>query len=236
MSTFLRNKTISKTTPLRKENPFPQFNVASHKCPGIRLSFEYTTTLLSGEGGERRTGTATMFRKMLSKYRIFSTVLSKIVGIYLTWVVSASLNSGREKTSLALTSNCFLLLNLNSEADLCIFDWPSKSLPCASSLVSRCPLNKESSSSTSSELWGLGFAEGSLGFDSSATDSASDISAIKLTVNASESGMRERERAHSTRTNLWCRLTNQKVPESPVENCNIPAEKNIYSKQAKISG
>ena len=79
MSTFLRNKTISKTTPLRKENPFPQFNVASHKRPGIRLSFEYTTTLLSGEGGEGRTGTATMFRKMLSKYTIFSTVLSKIV-------------------------------------------------------------------------------------------------------------------------------------------------------------
>ena len=164
-----------------------------------------------------------MFRKMLSKYRIFSTVLSKIVGIYLTWVVSASLNSGREKTSLALNSNCFRLLNLNSEADLCIFDWPSKSLPCASSLVSRCPLNKESSSSTSSELWGLGFAEGSLGFDSSTTDSASDISA----VNASESAMRERERAHSTRTNLWCRLTNQKVPESPVENCDIPAEKHL---------
>ena len=79
MSTFLRNKTISKTTPLRKENPFPQFNVASHKRPGIRLSFEYTTTLLSEEGGKGRTGTATMFRKMLSKDTIFSTVLSKIV-------------------------------------------------------------------------------------------------------------------------------------------------------------
>ena len=79
MSIFLRNKTICKTTPLRKENPFPQFNVASHKRPGIRLSFECTTTLLSGEGGEGRTGTATMFRKMLSKYTIFSTVLSKIV-------------------------------------------------------------------------------------------------------------------------------------------------------------
>ena len=79
ISTFLRNKTISKTTPLRKENPFPQFNVASHKRPGIRLSFEYTTTLLSGEGGEGRTDTATMFTKMLSKYTIFSTVLSKIV-------------------------------------------------------------------------------------------------------------------------------------------------------------
>ena len=83
MSTFLRNKTISKTTPLRKENPFPQFNVASHKRPGIRLSFEYTTTLLSGEGGEGRTSTATMFRKMLSKYTIFSTVLSKIVDLFL---------------------------------------------------------------------------------------------------------------------------------------------------------
>ena len=80
MSTFLRNKTISKTTPLRKENPFRQFNVASCKRPGIRLSFEYTA-LLSGKGGEGRTGTATMFRKMLPKYTIFSTVLSKIVDI-----------------------------------------------------------------------------------------------------------------------------------------------------------
>ena len=39
MSTFLRNKTISKTMPLRKEIPFPQFNVASYKCPGIRAAF-----------------------------------------------------------------------------------------------------------------------------------------------------------------------------------------------------
>ena len=77
MSTFLRNKTISKTTPLRKENPFPQFNVASHKRPGIRLSFEYTTTLLSGEGREGRTVTATMCRKMLFKYTILSTVFSQ---------------------------------------------------------------------------------------------------------------------------------------------------------------
>ena len=65
---------------LRRENLFPQFNVASYKRPGIRLSFEYATTLLLGEGEEGRTGTATMFRKMHSKYIIFSTVLSKIVG------------------------------------------------------------------------------------------------------------------------------------------------------------
>ena len=80
MSTFLCNKTISKTVPLWKENPFPQFNVASYKRPGIRLFFEYTTTLLSGEGGEGRTSASTMFRKMLLEYAIFSTVLSKIVG------------------------------------------------------------------------------------------------------------------------------------------------------------
>ena len=79
MSPFLRNKTISKTTPLWNENPFPQFDVASYKRPGNRFSFEYTTTLLSGERGEGRIGTATMFRKMLSKHTIFSTVLSKIV-------------------------------------------------------------------------------------------------------------------------------------------------------------
>ena len=88
MSTFLRNKNISKTTPLRKENPFPQFNVASHKRPGIRLFFEYTTTLLSGEGGEGRTGRATMFEKILSKYKIFSTVLSKIVDHSIIWACS----------------------------------------------------------------------------------------------------------------------------------------------------
>ena len=82
MSTLLCNKAISKTTPLWQENPFPQSNVASHKRPGIRLSFEYTTTLLSGEGGEGRTGTGTMFRKLLSKYTIFSTVFSKIVGVF----------------------------------------------------------------------------------------------------------------------------------------------------------
>ena len=79
MSTFLCNKTTSKMTPLHKENPLPQFNVACQKCPGIRLSFEYMTTLLSGEGGKGRTGTATMFRRMPPKYAIFSTVLSKIV-------------------------------------------------------------------------------------------------------------------------------------------------------------
>jgi len=35
-----------------------------------------------GKWGEGRTGTAMMFRKMLPKYTIFSTVLSKIVAPY----------------------------------------------------------------------------------------------------------------------------------------------------------
>ena len=69
--------------PLRKENLFPQFNVASYKSPGIKLSFQYTTTLLSGEGGEGRISTDTIFRKMLPEYAIFSTVLSKIVAVLL---------------------------------------------------------------------------------------------------------------------------------------------------------
>ena len=66
MYAIRRNKTISKTTALRKKIPFPQFNVASYKHPGIRVSFEHTTALLPGGGG--RIGTATMFRKMLPKY------------------------------------------------------------------------------------------------------------------------------------------------------------------------
>ena len=51
MRTTLRNKTVSKSMALRKENPFPQFKVASYKCPGIRLSFKDTTTLIPGGGG-----------------------------------------------------------------------------------------------------------------------------------------------------------------------------------------
>ena len=67
MPTFLRNKTFFKLPLLRKENGLTQFNVSSQRRLGIRLSFEYTTTLLSGKAGEERTGTASMFEKMLSK-------------------------------------------------------------------------------------------------------------------------------------------------------------------------
>ena len=67
MPTLLHNKTFFKLTPLRKENPFTQFNVAFHTRLGIRLSFEYTTRFLSGKAGEERTGTGSMFEKMLCK-------------------------------------------------------------------------------------------------------------------------------------------------------------------------
>ena len=67
MPTFLRNKTFFKLTPLRKENSFTQFNVAFHRRLKIRLSFEYTTTLLSEKAREGRTRTGSMFEKMLFK-------------------------------------------------------------------------------------------------------------------------------------------------------------------------
>ena len=38
---------------LWKEIPLPQLNVASYKCPGIRLSFEYTTYNIAFSGRGR---------------------------------------------------------------------------------------------------------------------------------------------------------------------------------------
>ena len=76
---FPKQHTCPKQRLSRKKSSSPQFNVASYKRPGIRLSFEDATTLLPGGRGEGRIGTATVFRKMLFKYAIFSTVLSKIV-------------------------------------------------------------------------------------------------------------------------------------------------------------
>ena len=67
MTTFFRNKFFCKLTPLPKKNVFTQFNVASHRCVGIRISFDYTTTLFSAKAGEERTGTGSMFAKMLCK-------------------------------------------------------------------------------------------------------------------------------------------------------------------------
>ena len=75
---FATQQKYFRNDAFAERKSLPQFNVASYKRPGIRISFEYTTTLLSGEEAEGRTGTATMFRKMLSKNTIFSTVLSKI--------------------------------------------------------------------------------------------------------------------------------------------------------------
>ena len=65
---------------LRKENPLPQFKVASYKCLGIWLSFGDPTTLLPGGGEEGRIGRLRSLEKMPPKYAIFSTVWSKIAG------------------------------------------------------------------------------------------------------------------------------------------------------------
>ena len=67
MLTLLRNKSFFKLTPLRKEHLFTQFNVAFNTRLGISLSFQYTTRFLSGKAGEKRTGTGSMFAKMLCK-------------------------------------------------------------------------------------------------------------------------------------------------------------------------
>ena len=67
--------------------------------------------MLSGEGGEGRTGTATMLRKMFPKYTIFSTVLSKTVereiktkGDQFRWTKNKKFIAGvRKKGMLAAT-------------------------------------------------------------------------------------------------------------------------------------
>ena len=64
---------------MRKENPLPQFKVASYKRLGIRLSFEDPTTLLPGGEGREEIGRLRKVETMPHKYAIFSTVLSKIV-------------------------------------------------------------------------------------------------------------------------------------------------------------
>ena len=56
---------------LRKENPLPQFKVASYKCLGIRLSFEHPATLLPGGGGEGRISRLRSLEKNAPQVRSF---------------------------------------------------------------------------------------------------------------------------------------------------------------------
>ena len=74
-----QNNTHVQNKDSAERNSLPQIIVASYKRPKIRLSFEDATALLPGGRGEGRIGTATVFREMLSKYAIFSKILSKIV-------------------------------------------------------------------------------------------------------------------------------------------------------------
>ena len=64
---FLTQQNIFQTDAFEERKPLIQFNFVFHRRPGIRLSFEYTTTLLSGKAGEKRTGTGLMFEKMLCR-------------------------------------------------------------------------------------------------------------------------------------------------------------------------
>ena len=70
-----------------KENPLPQFNVASYKRPGSGLGdykafFWRLNNTASRErlGGKNRYGYDVL--KMLSKYAVLSRVLSKIVALF----------------------------------------------------------------------------------------------------------------------------------------------------------
>ena len=54
MRTTKRNKTISKSTALREENPLPQFKVASYKCQMLRdpaFLWRPNNTASRGRGG-----------------------------------------------------------------------------------------------------------------------------------------------------------------------------------------
>ena len=91
MHTTLRNKIISKSTALRRENPHstppprpPQFNVASDNCPGITLSFEDTTTLLPGEGeGKNPFGCGVLENTVLGFTKFFGFVDTATLIIHL---------------------------------------------------------------------------------------------------------------------------------------------------------
>ena len=82
--TSVQNKTISKTTDLRSQIPFPQVKVAFYKRSRICVALEHTTTLLPRGGGKGKIGTARMFSKILWKCAIFSRVLSQIVAILIS--------------------------------------------------------------------------------------------------------------------------------------------------------
>ena len=112
-----------------------------------------------------------------------------------TWLESSALVLIREKrlSSLAFTSNCYLLpLNLRSEADLSNFAWSSISFP---ELCIKISLKWGKSSSTNSELWGLGISGASFSF----VPSTKDSEATSQRQNERQSRRKlERERERST--------------------------------------
>ena len=77
---FCATKLFPKQCLCGKKTPSPNSMLLPTNVQGSGFFLNTQQHLLSGEGGEGRTGTSTMFRKMLLKYAIFSTVLSKIVG------------------------------------------------------------------------------------------------------------------------------------------------------------
>ena len=64
-----------------ERKPLPPIQCCFQKTPRDQAFFWIHNNIAFRGRGEGRTGTATMFRKMLSNYTIFSTVLSNIVAV-----------------------------------------------------------------------------------------------------------------------------------------------------------
>ena len=82
--------TLSNATTLFQQqlicgtkSPSPQVKVVSYKRLRIRIALEHTTTLLPREEGKGGRGIARVLGKVFWECDIFSTVLSKIVGLEL---------------------------------------------------------------------------------------------------------------------------------------------------------
>ena len=106
----VQNNTHVQNNDSAERNPLPPVQCCFLQMPRDQTFFEDATTLLPGGRREERIGTATVFRKMLSKYAIFSTVFSKIVAFIANSYQSQGLD--REFPSLDFHNNAIQIRSL----------------------------------------------------------------------------------------------------------------------------
>ena len=80
MSTFLRNKTISRTTYCGEKSPSRNSMLLPTNAQGSGFLLNTQQHCFQRKGEREEPVQLRCLEKMLSKYTIFSTVLSKIVG------------------------------------------------------------------------------------------------------------------------------------------------------------